>query len=301
MSEPQVDTIKIGELNCWRISSDDAELTISQQGAQVIAYQRKGQQPLIWSNPDAVFKQGTAVRGGVPVCWPWFGNLARNPQAVQAEYRAADAAPSHGLVRALDWALLGIEQTQHGLQAQFTATAAAEGKLAGWPHKVAVTLTVLLNDTLRLSLTSRNLGTEAVTLSQALHSYFAVSDVRQVRVEGLDGLTYIETLDGWQSRAQQGDLHFASETDRIYLNTPQTLSFVDAAWQRRVVLTSSRSHTAVVWNPWIDRAAQLSDMADDGWQGMLCIETANVWDDVVSLAPGAEHSMSITIDSQPLD
>ena len=158
-------------------------------------------------------------------------------------------------------------------------------------------LSIRLDEQLHISLTSHNQGSEKVTISQALHSYFAVSDVRNVHVEGLDGLNYIETLDDWKTVPQAGDLRFNGETDRIYLNTPAKLSIVDPAWERRIELTSRGSRSAVIWNPWIDRAAAFSDMADDGWQRMLCIETANVMDDVITLKPGATHTLGVNIAS----
>lgn len=300
MSEPQVESVKLDELNCWRISTDQAELLIAQQGAQVISYQRHGQQPLIWPNPAAFYKSGKAVRTGVPVCWPWFGNLARNPESVQAMRTATDEAPAHGLVRTVDWELLGIDQLESAIKVELSVPQAARGELPGWPHKVEVKLCVVLGETLEITLHSRNLDDHPVTLSQALHSYFAVSDVRQATVECLGGLTYIETLDDWQPRQQAGVLGFAGETDRIYLNTPAQLSFVDPGWQRRVTLASTGSRSAVVWNPWTARAAALSDMADDGWQGMLCIETANVWDDAVTLAPGAACAMGVRFTASQL-
>ena len=175
-----------------------------------------------------------------------------------------------------------------------------EGGFPGWPHQVDLKLSIRLDEQLHISLTSHNQGFGHVSISQALHSYFAVSDVRNVHVEGLDGLSYIETLDDWKTVSQTGDLHFAGETDRIYLNTPAKLSIVDPAWERRIELTSSGSRSAVIWNPWIDRAAAFSDMADDGWQRMLCIETANVMDDVVTLAPGASHTLGVSIASKSL-
>ncbi|MNI75019.1 putative glucose-6-phosphate 1-epimerase [compost metagenome] len=124
--------------------------------------------------------------------------------------------------------------------------------------------------------------------------------MRQARVEGIEGLGYIETLADWEQRQQQGALTFIGETDRIYLNTPAQLSIVDPHWNRRITLTSSGSRSAVIWNPWTDRARDLPDMADDGWQRMLCIETANVWDDVVELKPGAVHSLQVAIGSVAL-
>ena len=129
---------------------------------------------------------------------------------------------------------------------------------------------------------------------------FRSSDVRKVQVQGVEGLTYIDTLKDWEHIKQTGDLTFSGETDRIYLDTPQQLSIVDPDWSRTLELTSHGSRTAVIWNPWIDKTASFSDMAADGWQRMLCIETANVMDDVITLQPGASHSMGVSIASKRL-
>lgn len=296
MATFKVDTEQHGELNCWRITSEHAELLIAQQGAQILSYQRVGEPPLLWLSDQAIFRAGKSVRAGVPVCWPWFGNLQRNPEAVQAMYHG-EQAPAHGLVRGCDWQLNGAEQVGDAIQIEFELPA-AQGDLPGWPHEVELKLLIELGEQLKVTLTSYNLGSDNVTISQALHSYFAVSDVRQARVEGVDGLSYIETLADWEQREQKGALEFAGETDRIYLATPQTLSIVDPHWARRITLTSSGSRSAVIWNPWTERAKELPDMADDGWQRMLCIETANVWDDVVELRPGATCSLSVSIGSE---
>ncbi|CAK18087.1 D-hexose-6-phosphate mutarotase [Pseudomonas entomophila] len=298
MANFQVDTEQHGELNCWRITSEHAELLIAQQGAQVLSYQRIGEPPLLWLSDQAIFRQGKSVRAGAPVCWPWFGIFERNPDSVKAMYKG-EQPPAHGLVRGRDWQLLGVEEAGDTLRIEF-ALPEAQGDLPGWPHEVELKLVVELGQQLKLTLTSYNLGNTDVTLSQALHSYFAVSDVRQVQVEGVDGLAYIETLANWEQRQQQGNLGFAGETDRIYLNAPERLAIVDPHWNRRITLQAGGSRTAVIWNPWTDRARDLPDMADDGWQRMLCIETANVMDDVVTLRPGASHSMSVAIGSEVL-
>lgn len=298
MSTPKVESEQHGELNCWRITTDSAELLVAQQGAQVLSYQRLGEPPLLWLSDQALFKRGKSVRAGVPVCWPWFGNLQRNPEAVRAQFNGLDA-PAHGLARGRDWQLLGIDSSGDTVQLEFTLPE-SQGELPEWPHQVELKLTIVMGEQLTLSLTSHNLGTDPVTLSQALHSYFAVSDVRSVRVEGVAGLGYIETLADWEQRTQVADLEFSGETDRIYLDTPRQLSIVDPSWNRRIHLSCTGSRSAVIWNPWTERAAQLPDMADDGWQRMLCIETANVWDDIVTLAPGASHTLGLSITSAPL-
>ena len=235
----------------------------------------------------------------MPVCWPWFGNLALNPQSVQAMRHSDEPATAHGLVRTREWEVLEIDDAGEALHIEL-GLPHIEGGLPGWPHDVALTLSIRLDTQLHISLTSHNRSDIPVSISQALHSYFAVSDVRKVQVQGVEGLTYIDTLKDWEHIKQSGDLTFSGETDRIYLDTPQQLSIVDPAWSRTLELTSRGSRTAVIWNPWIDKTASFKDMAADGWQRMLCIETANVMDDVITLEPGASHTLGVSIASKRL-
>ncbi|PBP94259.1 D-hexose-6-phosphate mutarotase [Pseudomonas congelans] len=297
--EPTVESILYDELNCWRICHGEAELLVAQQGAHILSYQVAGQQPLVWLNEEAVLKRGKPIRAGMPICWPWFGNLDRNPQSVQAMRDSSEPAKAHGEVRALDWQLLGIGADGDALLVEFVLPE-AEGHLPGWPHNVALKLSIRLDHALNVSLVSYNCGTEPVVISQALHTYFAVSDVRQVSVEGLDGLRYIETLENWEEREQSGDLAFTGETDRIYKDTPGVLSIVDPEWQRRIHIRSTGSNSAILWNPWIEKTGKFTDMAADGWQRMVCVETANVLDDVVTLAPDQMHVLGVSIWSEAL-
>ncbi|MBX8573725.1 D-hexose-6-phosphate mutarotase [Pseudomonas cichorii] len=299
MPTPQVESVKYDELNCWRIRHGDAELLVAQQGAHILSYQVAGQEPLIWLNDGALFKQGKPIRAGIPVCWPWFGSLERNPQSVQAMRQSSEPAKAHGEVRTLDWELLGIGEDGDALLVEFVLPQ-AEGHLPGWPHNVALKLSIRLDHALNVSLVSYNSGTETVSFSQALHSYFAVSDVHQISIQGLDGLRYIETLENWEARQQSGDLTFNGETDRIYQDTPPLLSIVDPEWKRRILIQTSGSKSAVLWNPWIEKTSKLADMKPDGWQRMVCVETANVLDDVVTLAPQDMHVLGISIWSEAL-
>ncbi|WP_017708786.1 D-hexose-6-phosphate mutarotase [Pseudomonas syringae] len=292
--EPLVESVQYDELNCWRIRHGEAELLVAQQGAHILSYQVAGQPPLVWLNEEAAFKKGKAIRAGMPICWPWFGNLERNPQSVQAMRDSSEPAKAHGEVRARDWQLLGIGADGDALLLEFVLPE-AEGHLPGWPHNVALKLSIRLDHALNVSLVSYNCGAEPVTFSQALHTYFAVSDVRQVSVEGLDGLRYIETLANWEEREQTGDLTFTGETDRIYQDTPGVLSIVDPEWQRRIHIRSTGSKSAILWNPWIEKTGKFTDMAADGWQRMVCVETANVLDDVVTLAPDQMHVLGVSI------
>jgi glucose-6-phosphate 1-epimerase len=301
MARSHVERLELDELTCWRARVGARELLISQQGAQILSYQEDDQPPLIWLSEQAAYKRGQGVRGGVPVCWPWFGNLQRNPPAVQAMYQQPAQSPAHGLVRSLDWQLLGIDSQDDGVQLEFFYDSAAQ-PLADWPHAAELRLRIRLDERLHFELHSRNMGDTPLAISQALHSYFAVSDIRQVSVEGLHGCNYIDTLEDWQTRHQQeGALCFSGETDRIYLGTPNELSILDPAWQRRIQLSSSGSDSAVLWNPWIDKAQRLSQFAADAWQGMLCIEHANVMDDIRVLAAGEQHQLTVSLWSETVN
>ncbi|WP_422910887.1 D-hexose-6-phosphate mutarotase [Pseudomonas sp. MAC6] len=298
MARSHVERLELDELTCWRVRHGANELLISQQGAQILSYQQDDQPPLIWLSEQAAYKRGQGVRGGVPVCWPWFGNLQRNPQAVQAMHRQPDAAPAHGLVRSLDWQLQGIDSRDDGVQLEFSYNSASQ-PLSDWPHVAELRLSIRLDERLHIQLNSRNLGDTPLAISQALHSYFAISDIRHVAVEGLHGCRYIETLEDWQQRQQDGLLTFSDETDRIYLDTPAHLSILDHTWQRRIQLHSGGSNSAVLWNPWIDKAQRLSQFASDAWQGMLCIEHANVMDDIRVLGAGQQHQLDLSLWAEP--
>lgn len=297
MSTAQVERVELDQLVCWRIRAAGSELLVAQQGAQILSYQQGEQPPLIWLSPDAAYQRGQSVRGGVPVCWPWFGDLRRNPQAVQAHYHLEQAS-AHGLVRALDWELLGIDEEDDAVTLRFAYDTRTQ-PLEGWPRDVGLTFVVRVAQDLGMSLETHNRGTEPLTLSQALHSYFAVSDVRQVSVEGLQGCRYIDTLQDWQELRQQEALVFDSETDRIYFDTAARLSIVDPGWGRRIHLDARGSRSAVLWNPWVDKAKRLSQFPDDAWQNMLCIETANVLEDIVQLKADERHRLELRLSSEP--
>ena len=276
----------------WRLRFGQAQLDICQQGGQILTYFPDiTQPPVIWLSDCAEYLRGQGVRGGVPVCWPWFGDIQRNPLAVQKMSTAG--APFHGLARTLDWQLLHSSADSRGVQLSLQLDA-SQG-LPAWPHAATVQLHIELGERLTIRLDNHNLGSEPLAISQALHTYFAVSDIRKVAVQGLAGCPYHETLEQWQLREQVGDLSFSGETDRVYLDVPAHLQIVDQGWQRRIHLRTQGSHSAIVWNPWIAKAQTLSGFSNDAWQQMLCIENANVLADHLLLAPNQRHSLTLEL------
>ena len=276
----------------WRLRFGVAQLDICQQGAQILSYFPDTEQPpLIWLSDCAEYVKGQGVRGGVPICWPWFGAIEYNPAAVQ-KMTTVDA-PFHGLARTVDWQLL--ESSAERDAVRLTLQLDASQGLADWPHAAMLQLQIELGERLTIGLQNHNLGGEPLAISQALHTYFAVSDIRQVTVQGLENCPYHETLENWQLRKQGGALSFTGETDRVYLHVPQHLQIIDPGWQRRIHLRTQGSHSAIVWNPWIDKAHTLSSFASDAWQQMLCIENANVLNDHLLLESGACHRLQLEL------
>lgn len=276
----------------WRLRFGQAQLDICQQGGQILSYFPDiGQPPLIWLSDCAEYAKGQGVRGGMPVCWPWFGDIQRNPTAVQK--MTTKGAPFHGLARTLDWQLLSscADSTSVQLSLQLDASHG----LADWPHAAMLQLRIELGERLTICLDNHNLGIEPLAISQALHTYFAVSDIHQVAVLGLEHCSYHETLEQWQLREQVGALSFSGETDRVYLQVPEHLQIVDQGWQRRIHLRTQGSRSVIVWNPWIEKAHTLSGFAGDAWQQMLCIENANVLADHLLLAPNERHRLQLEL------
>jgi glucose-6-phosphate 1-epimerase len=281
-----------GDLSVLRISNRHADATIALQGAQLLEYTPRGEQPVIWLSKQAAYQRGQGVRGGVPVCWPWFGALDRNPESVRAMTRG-DNLPAHGLVRTRDWTLRSVREADDCTEVSLALS--TDLSLQHWPHHAELLLTVSIGQSLKFALTTRNLGHEPIALAQALHTYFAISAIDTVAVSGFEGCRHIDTLDDWRELQQQGAIRFSGETDRIYLDVPSEVQLHDSGWQRTIRLRTSGSGSAVVWNPWVEKAKRLSQFAPEAWREMLCIETANVLSDSVHLAPAAEHTLALEI------
>jgi len=269
---------------------------VYQHGAHVVHYQPAGHQPVLFMSDASAFAEGQPIRGGIPVCLPWFG-----PHADDAD------KPAHGFARTRGWKVRETGLTDDGDPYVTLVLKHDSATLAIWPHHFVAIMTITLNDALHVVLEMKNLnvpsgdGSDAFTFEAALHSYFAVSDVRQIAVDGLAGVTYIDKMDQ-AKRKQQGDepFRFTQETDRVYLATDATCSFADEAWGRRIVVEKSGSKSTVVWNPWIDKAARMPDFGDEEWPGMVCIETANAADDAITLRSEESHTMSLTLRAQQM-
>ncbi|MBT8129310.1 MAG: D-hexose-6-phosphate mutarotase, partial [Gammaproteobacteria bacterium] len=160
-----------------------------------------------------------------------------------------------------------------------------------WPHPFNLSIEITVGDSLRVALITRNTGDAAITLSQALHTYFNVGDISKVQVLGLDGIGYLDKLDHFAKKTQSGPVVIDAEVDRIYTDVSGDLVIDDGSLARRIRISASGCSTAVVWNPWIDIARSMGDLGDDDYQHLLCVETANAGPETIEIAAGDEYRL----------
>jgi glucose-6-phosphate 1-epimerase len=241
-------------------------------GAHVWTWALDGE-PVLWTSAESVFQPGRALRGGVPICWPWFG-----------PGRSGDLTPAHGYARISEWTLTGLFEGPGSTVLTYTLTPAeAPDALPG--EDWTVTYEVSIGEQLELALTVTNQGATPFSYETALHTYFRVGDVRQVAVGGLDGATYLDKVTG-RREVQAGDITITAETDRVYLRAGEVV-VTDPVLRRRLRISTEGAADTVVWNPWIAKAAAMPDFGDDEWPGMLCIEAGNISESAVTVAPGS--------------
>lgn len=286
------------ELIAIAINNHHAHAEILLQGAQLIAFTPRNEQPLIWNSPQASFKKGASSRGGIPVCWPWFGDATRNPDQVHAQL-VGDRFPAHGFVRSIDWQLDAVTPRNDGATDVVLSLDVDATLHASWPFAARLVVIHRIDKTLTTTFAIENRDSREFHFSTALHTYFAVSAIDAVCIDGFADGSYIDALDDWKIKTQSGAIVIDREVDRIYLDTPTRSIIRDSGWKRDIIVEALGSRSAVVWNPWIEKSKRLSDFAADAYQEMLCIETANVMDDVVTLAPGDRHVVGITIAAGP--
>jgi glucose-6-phosphate 1-epimerase len=249
------------------------------QGAQIDTFEPKGKSSLLWVSQADDYQIGNGIRGGIPICWPWFG------QSDSPNW------PQHGFARTRLWSLTQVSVTDDKVTVALTLELTEEDRQY-WPHNTQVSVLYTLTDTLTMSLINTNLSDDTVSLTQALHSYFPTSDIHKTKVSGFRGAKYIEFAQG-PFEQDNDEVYFDRETDRVYsqlglqqhIHTPEGVIFVHR----------EQSTSAVLWNPWIEKSTRLSRFKPDDYLHMLCLEAANVLDDRVILAPGESHTLTTHI------
>jgi len=266
------------------IKNNQAEAKIALQGAHIFHYKAKNRPALLWLSETSFFKEGKAIRGGIPICFPWFG-----PHKTDA------SLPQHGFARTALWEVVleeELDENSSHVQLQLTSD---EESLKLWEYKFDVRLDIVVSSELTVTLTVTNTDTKAFEFTSALHSYFNVSDITNVSVEGLDGSNYIDSLTD-KTYIQKGSLSISEEVDRVYFDSSNSIKLHDKS--NTIHLKQKGSNSLVVWNPWIEKAKKMVDMPDDGYKTMLCLETGNIGEDKIILKPKEVHLLEVIISSR---
>lgn len=268
-----------------KVSITTPEVTgeIYLHGAHITSWKPSGAEEVLFLSSQSRWDEGHAIRGGIPICFPWFGGKADDPKA-----------PAHGFVRTKSWHLESISQVGSVVTVSMF-TESDETTRRWWPAEFRLVYRALFGRELSLELVMLNKGRTSLRFEEALHAYHRVGNINQARLRGLDGVQYLDKTDSNRKKMQEGEITITSETDRVYLNTTGAVELDDPVMHRATHVVKENSRTTVVWNPWVQKARALSDLGNDEWTQMVCIETSNVTDFAVDLAPGQQHTMKALV------
>ncbi len=266
-----------GGLPMIQISSAKASALISVYAGQVLSYQPANEPAdLLFLSEKAYYQTGKAIKGGTPICWPWFGP---DPEGL--------GRPGHGFVRNRMWKIVSTDVTTNGDVKVILGLEDSDETREIWPYSFVLTQEITVGKSLNLEMITKNTGTEAFVITQAFHTYFNIGDIGQTKVLGLEGCQYIDKVDNSMQKQQTGAVMINSEVDRIYLDVKNLQVIEDAALKRRIHITSKGNATAVVWNPWEKIAAEMADLQDSDYQRLICVETTNAAGDVIEVKPNS--------------
>ena len=260
--------------NAW------GESRVLSQGAQLLEWAPHGQTPVVWLSPNAKWSPGKSPRGGVPICWPWFG-----------PHHIREHSPPHGTVRAASWQLIKanlLENVGHELHFRWVPDLTHNEY---WPFNTPLEVRYTLGDACEIELITRNDSPTTVTVTEALHTYFGVGDVREMTIRGLEDLEYLDKVNDNRRQHQSGPITIGGETDRVYISTQGDCFIEDPLLNRIIRIEKSGSQSTIIWNPWEEKARRLGDLGETDFLRMVCVESGNVADNRISLKPDEEHRL----------
>jgi D-hexose-6-phosphate mutarotase len=262
------------------VANQFALANITLQGAHIATFQPRGEEPVLWLSPNAKFAPGKSIRGGVPICWPWFG-----------PHKSDSTLPGHGFARTVPWELQATKAHPDGSTSLRFGLLENDTTRAQWPHASTAQLEVTVGKTLRVELVTTNTGNAAFELGEALHTYFQISDVDNMTIRGLENCEYLDKVKDFARCTQQGGIMIGSEVDRVYVNTEADCVIEDKGLKRAIRIAKQGSRSTVVWNPWREKAEKMGDFGPKLHRDMVCVESGNALENVVTLQPGATHSL----------
>lgn len=264
------------------INNEYAKAVISLYAGQVLSFQPVNQaEDVMFLSDKAYYQEGKAMKGGVPICWPWFGP---DPEG--------KGRASHGFVRNRLWQMREVTSTQDGTTQIVMGLVDTPETRKIWDYAFNLAIAITVGSSLTIQLITRNTGDKSFSITQALHTYFTVGDINQVQVEGLENNTYLDKVDEGKQKTQTGVITFSGECDRIYLDVQPELGINDSSLKRNIKINSTNSKTAIVWNPGATISANMADLGDQDYEKFVCVETANAVNEVIEVPGGGEYTMT---------
>lgn len=270
-----------GGLPAVRVASPEAHGEVYLHGAHVTSWRPSGAEEALFLSEKSHWQEGSAIRGGVPICFPWF----------DVREGGTPGSPAHGVVRTKSWQLEGITHADSNVTVALS-TSADEATRKYWSGEFHLLFCATFGEQLRLELVVTNRGTLPFRFEEALHTYLSVANAESVHIRGLNGVTYVDKADAFREKAQHGDVRLSAETNRIYRNTLSAVELDDPGRRRRILVSKENSRDTTIWNPWAERAKSMADLGPEGWPRFVCVETCNVGPHAVSLEPGRSHTMT---------
>lgn len=276
-----------GGLTVAEIDNGHATATVSLHGAHVTSFKPEGQEEVLFLSGHSRFEPGIAIRGGIPISWPWF-----------ADHPTDKGKPAHGFARISNWDVRGTEIDGGGSRIRLGLNDNQYTRSL-WPHAFDLGFIITVGKQLHLDLIAKNTGEEDFTITQAFHSYYHVSEINKIYIQGLEGCNYIDKVDNFQKKSQRGPLEITGETDRVYVDTTSDCLIHDPGLKRKIRIRKEGSKSTVIWNPWIAKAHQMKDLGDQDYKRFVCVETTNAGEDLITLGPDSEHILRADISIEP--
>lgn len=268
-----------------QINNDKASASISIYAGQILSYKPvNADEDLMFVSDNAYFSEGKAIKGGVPICWPWFGAAPEQSQA------SGIKLPDHGFARISFWSVASVNVLESGDTRVILELTDTDKTRALWDYSFYLALEILVSVSLSIELVTRNTGSKAFSITSALHAYFNVGDAERVEVSGLEHTEYLDKNADFIQACQVGSIIFSEETDHIHKDIKHDLILDDPTYQRKIEISSSGNKNVVVWNPWIKGAA-MADLDKEDYKHFICLEVANAAADKVEISPNSEYKM----------
>ena len=266
------------------VSNKYADVDICLYGAHITSYRPQNAMDLLWMSPESSFEVGKAIRGGIPVCFPWFG-----------PHKTDSDKPQHGFARLMYWDVVSTSSSLSGETTVVLQLCSSEETKTYWPHDFCAEMKIVVGKTLEATLKVTNTSNDSFDYTCALHSYFNLSALESISIEGLQGLTYFNQLTSENEIQEEELLHIAEPLTRHYLNTETPVVIADSAFHRRIKVAKTGSKVTTVWNPGAETCVNIGDLPDDGYETFVCVEATNAFDFPVQLPAGKSYETAAII------